>query len=123
MININNTHWVFICGASSESIGLTRHVLDIAFGINKLLSLGVNKSNIDVLIDHGSDEWLSGVEDKLIFDGISINSISEYSNIFNSNNNLPCLVLFFLGHGTSSGIDSPTQLKPNDLCNAIYSKL
>lgn len=116
------TAWVFLLAAATDPD--ERHLLDLTYCLDGLLSLGVSTSDIFIFADieqslnKSINNFLTLNNTKFNINGslddfIKLNS-SHYQNFNN-------MLFFVIGHGNEIGLDSFTPLKPYPLVNKIKS--
>lgn len=111
-----STKWALFLSASGDPE--PRHILDLAFGLQCLEAASIDKANIFLYID--------GIDRAIIDTLISVGSKNKYTiktsaDFFKelASNTHENLVMFVTGHGSLTGIDAPTPIKPHALIRAI----
>lgn len=106
----SKTQWIFLLPSSNEAD--VRHICDIAFGIKILLHKNVSIDDIFVVIENYS---FSKVES--VFKTFNLESPKQIYNVTNistlaNNTSYEYSVIFITGHGSPTGLDSTTPIKP-----------
>ena len=112
------TKWVLFLSSSGEPDH--RHIMDLAFGVYCLESVGIDSSDIYLYID-GKDRALIS---QLISIGTKNNFVIKESKDFfvdQANNNHLNMVMFVTGHGSIQGIDAIQPITPYALLSCIKS--
>lgn len=112
----SNTKWVLFLSSSGDSEH--RHIMDLAFGLQSLESVGISQADIHIYID-GQDRTLIH---QLISTGTNNSyTIKESKDFFSDqvNNTHENLVIFVTGHGSIQGIDAPQPITPYALLRSI----
>lgn len=111
-----STRWVLFLASSHEPE--QRHVLDLAFGLMCLESVGVDKNNVSIYID--------GKDRALIQQWLSLGSSHAYNVKVSSDFFIDCannahedMVMFVSGHGSAAGIDAAVPITPYALLQSI----
>lgn len=114
----DNTLWVFLLPSSHEAE--ERHIYDVVFGVCCLLSRGVKRDDILIVIDNASIDKIAAC-----FSCFKLPPFAIYTT-----NDLPALlahnthknaVVFVTGHGSPSGLDAPLPIKPYNIYKVFHT--
>ncbi|MGP1438454.1 MAG: hypothetical protein ACTTKH_05220 [Treponema sp.] len=112
------TNWIFLLASKNEPE--IRHIYDVKFGIDALISSGVAIENITVIIDSSEPSTLKIIKETDSFTNKSIYKSSELKELFKKNN-YDNIVLFVNGHGGYRGLDANSKITPSYLLNSLQN--
>lgn len=113
-----NTKWILFLASKDEPE--ERHVLDLAYGLYCLESIGVAPENIDIFIDGDNRDniqsWIA-VGSSIAYDIKPTEMFFENANDNKHSN----IVMFITGHGGPEGIGGKTPITPYALLTSLKS--
>ncbi len=116
------TAWVFLLPVNDKNKNPEdRHIYDLSFGVFKLESCGIAKSNIFLAIDGINYDNISSLVEQFTGSPHKIYSTEKISDLKKDSSFCSNLVLFICGHGHEYGLASHRGITPHKLLTTICS--